>query len=451
MAKGQKQPEELLRRLTDIYLALMLSVFLLWPGRGGYGAITEAKAALFFLLSGLYVSGMVLLRLELSLVGALPRPNIRASMGLPQWLVAGYWAFSLLSALLSDFRGTALWGSQRREGLVTITLYCALFLLVSRYARPRPWMLWLFSAAVTANGLLACLQLMGLNPFALYPKGMTYFDGNKLYSGQFLGTVGNVDLLSALLCVAIPVCWVAMMRLKDKRRFLLAVPLAVSLFVLLKAFVSGGVVGIFLGAVLTAPVLLEGRGRHLALAAAGIILVLGLGAVYLAGDRMGGFLYEANELLHGNFDDSFGSGRIYIWRKSLELVEGNLLLGGGPDTMGLRTDAVFQRFDEDLGVLIRSHVDTAHNEYLNILVNQGLFALLCFLGALVTAGAQWLRCAAKSPLAAICGAGVLGYCIQAFFGISSLITAPYFWLALALLAHAAGCEKSSIRTGGSVR
>lgn len=41
----------------------------------------------------------------------------------------------------------------------------------------------------------------------------------------------------------------------------------------------------------------------------------------------------------------------------------------------------------------------------------------------------------SDPVIALCGAGVLGYCIQAFFGISSPISAPYFWIALALLTH----------------
>lgn len=33
----------------------------------------------------------------------------------------------------------------------------------------------------------------------------------------------------------------------------------------------------------------------------------------------------------------------------------------------------------------------------------------------------------------ICGSAVLGYCIQAFFGISTCISAPYLFLAWAML------------------
>ena len=165
----------------------------------------------------------------------------------------------------------------------------------------------------------------------------------------------------------------------------------------------------------------------------GVVCALGLAGIYAFGGRLGGFLYEASELLHGRWDDDFGSGRLYIWRNVAELVRERPLLGGGPDTLGLRTEAAFERYDEALGILIRSSVDAAHNEYLNILVNQGLLALAAYLGALVAAAVRWVRTAAEKPASAICGGAVLGYCVQAFFGISSPISAPYLWLALGFL------------------
>lgn len=437
MAKRAGQSLSILGRISDLYLACMAFLFLLWPGLGGYEHLTQQKAAAFFLFSGLYLGGTVLLRLELALVGGTPlRRGSLTARHLPQLLMAAYWLFTALSTLLSPYRDTAFLGSGRYEGFVTLSLYCGCFLLLCAYARPAAWLLGVFGVGVSLNCLLSLLQLTGANPLNLYPAGMTYFDGNVLYAGQFLGTVGNVDLLSALLCVAIPVCWIAIVRLEDTKRFLLLIPLALSLFVLFRAYVEGGILGILAGTLLTVPVIAKrGQRKKFTLGAAAVIVLCFVG-VYAFGSRMGGFLYEASELLHGNADDSFGSGRIYIWRNVLEVVKERPLLGGGPDTLGLRTDAAFERYDEALGILIRSKVDTAHNEYLNILVNQGLFALIAYLGALVFAALQWIRTAPENTTAAICGGAVLAYCIQAFFGISSLITAPYFWLALACLIAA---------------
>ena len=86
-----------------------------------------------------------------------------------------------------------------------------------------------------------------------------------------------------------------------------------------------------------------------------------------------------------------------------------------------------------MDLLIHSDIDAAHNEYLNILINQGTLALLAYLALLVISAKRWVSDARTSPLKAACGCAVLGYCIQAFFGISSPITTPYLWTVLAFL------------------
>ena len=102
----------------------------------------------------------------------------------------------------------------------------------------------------------------------------------------------------------------------------------------------------------------------------------------------------------------------------------------------------FRRFDERTGKTIVSLIDAAHNEYLNILFHQGVFALAAYLGMLVSALALWIRRAAKSAPAAILGCGVLCYCIQALFGISQVITTPFFWVTLALLVNSCDHHKT---------
>ena len=57
-----------LTRLTSLYLCLMLTVFLLWPGTSGYAQIAEAKYRLFLWLTGGYCALSVLLWLELALI-----------------------------------------------------------------------------------------------------------------------------------------------------------------------------------------------------------------------------------------------------------------------------------------------------------------------------------------------------------------------------------------------
>ena len=437
MKKQRKQPVSVFQALTAAYLAGMLFVYLLFPGFGGYELLTVYEVKMFYWLSGAYLLLAAVIRVELWVVGAAkaPRPvDAWRGFSRPEKLVLLYWAVTGVSTLFSIDPATAFWGGGRAEGFLTITLYCGCFLLISRWGRPARWMLLLFGGAMALNCVLALVQMAGFNPFTLYPAGMTYHDANVLYAGEFLGTLGNADILSAVLCIAIPAMWTAIIVLRDRRRFFLLIPLVLCAAVLLGSFVAGGIVGVAGSVLLSIPTLPKGKNtrRRLALLMA-VILLCGLAGVYFLGEQMGGFAAEASALLHGQWDDSFGSGRLFIWRNVVGLLPERLLLGGGPDTLGLRVTAAFERYDETLGVLIRSTIDSAHNEYLNILVNQGLAALLLYLAALVSAAIRWLKNAHARPAAAICGSAVLGYCIQAFFGVSSPISTPYLWIALALL------------------
>lgn len=393
--------------LTAAYLAILLSIYLLYPGRGGYQTITAQKWSAYLLITGVYIAAMLLLHLELAIVGAarLPAPTmLRKTLGLPQKFILLYLFATVLSTLFSEFRQTALWGGGRCEGLAAIALYCLSFLLVSAYGQPKRWMLWLYAAAISVNCVLCLLQFAGLNPLHLYPEGMNYYGANTQYAGEFLGTVGNADILSAVLSLSIPVFWAAILRMKGCReRYFLLIPLALCLVVLLRAFVAG-ILGVTGAVVLSAPLMTDDkRRRKWALICVIAALIAAAAAVYCFGSRMCGFLYEASELMHGRWDNRFGTGRIYIWRNVIQLVPEHLLLGGGPDTLGLRTDAAFERYDETLGILIHSAIDTAHNEYLNILVNQGLLALLSYLAALLASAIHWVRRGALR----LCGARLL--------------------------------------------
>lgn len=127
-----------------------------------------------------------------------------------------------------------------------------------------------------------------------------------------------------------------------------------------------------------------------------------------------------------------GSGRWYIWSESLPLVKDYFWLGSGPDTFGIvyPKDTVFKGLT----------VDKAHNEYLQIAVTLGVPALLVYFffisHVLLTGLKAALRTEGESQillfgLLAIC----IGYLTQAFFNISVITVAPFFWVILGILYH----------------
>ena len=167
--------------------------------------------------------------------------------------------------------------------------------------------------------------------------------------------------------------------------------------------------------------------------------VLGIGAAGLAAAYCipfsEGAAGEFHALLHGQAEASFGSGRLRIWQEVLHLIGERPLLGGGPDTLVARIGFTFSRYSEEAGMMIQTVTDAAHNECLNIAVNQGLPALgayLALLGTVLYAGIR--RGGAVSLLL---WTALAGYFIQGCFTIGDCGAAALFWLFLAL------CERDS--------
>lgn len=425
MRTDAKRQGLLHERLTDVFLVLLLTVFLFAFNSGGYLSLMQAKRPVFYALCGGYVVLCLLLYLEQLAVGARKPIGLRRLALRTTWtqrLVLGYWILTLLSAVFSDARSVTWIGGTRDEGAVTISIYCAVFLAASVFGRPKSWHLYVLGGAVLLQSVLCALQLQGGNPLGLYPDGVSYFDAGAAYSGAYLGTVGNVDFLGTFLCLAAALLAAALLRLESRRRWLALIPLALACYVIFRMRVWSCIVGLTVGMFLVLPMELrvsERVRRRLALATFACVVLAGLAAVVLA-------------VLHG-VPRSLESGRLYIWREVLERVPQHIWFGAGPDTMSLANIPPFERFDATLGKTLVARIDAAHNEYLNVLYHQGVFALLCFVGAIGSALLGWWKRGRARPAAAVFGAGVVCYAIQAFFNISMFITAPFFWLVLGLL------------------
>lgn len=446
--KAKKKHIDLFVRITTVYICLMLTVFLFFCGSSGYQEITAAKFRIVCILCGGYAAVMALAAVESLIVGTVKLRSPVVMWKAANWgqrLVVAYVALTWVSALLSDYFPDTLIGVSRYEGALTITLYGVCFLLVSVFGRTGKWQLWLLGVVTTLFSVLCLVQMAGFNPFGLYPDGLGYGDAYIKYAGAYLGTIGNVDLVAALLCLVIPVIWVALLRLKGKMRFLLFVPLLLSLVVLLKMNVQAGLVGVIAGGIVMLPVVapVSAKCKKILWGIIAALIVAGV-AVLFAFDMGSGFWHELHELLHGRVSDSFGSGRIRIWKQVLQVIPEHLWFGTGPDTMLYAGLEAFSRYDASIGATIVAEIDIAHNEYLNVLFHQGVFAFLAYVGTLVVLAKKWLTESANDPVTAILGGAVWCYCVQAFFGFSMCITAPLFWLALGLLAG----RKTVSMTGG---
>ncbi len=422
----------LLVRLTNIYTGFMLSGFILWPGMDGYVSIQQAKIGLFKSLTCGYFLILILLTAELLLIGRLKLQQMRSRKTTwTQRFVFLYWLISVVSTLLSEYRNEALLGMSRDEGLLTITLYCVAFLCVSVLAKPGQWLGWLLCGTMAIFDGVCLLQIAKQNPFGLFPAGMNYYDANKLFSGVYLGTTGNAGLTAALLCLTLPLLLGFAWKAKTPFCRIAILPAALNLVVLYLSRIQAGLLGVALGMLLALPVVLgHGKYRRWALIfAVGVLLCVFVMILFFPGES--GLAYEIHQILQGNFDPDFGNGRIHIWREVLRRVPDNPWFGTGPDTMQAYDVPGLSWTHANSGAEVPLMIDIAHNEYLNILFHQGIFALAAYLAALETTAGKWIQ--NRRPVAAVLGTSVLCYSIQAFFSIGMSAASGPFWVVWALL------------------
>ena len=397
---------------------------------GSFHTITHDKWICMLVLTGLTLAGF----LADAVMRRLSRPRL-----LPLLFCGGLLLWTVLSCLFSPYPGSPWWfGTGRREGLATQLCYLALFFLFSFSKVCKKVVLTAAGCGFLVFFAVVLIQRAGGNPFGLYPEGSGYES-----APDFQGTIGNVDMCSAYLVILcglfLPELVGVLRDLVRKARTvpssprksvkqvfyacLLLVSLAAAVYLLFTIHVFSGQLAL---AVLVAVVLV----RLLPKKARFPVLVLLLAAVLLLvwfwpGEE-GTEIWELHEILQGRPQYAFGSGRLGVLARTRTMLqtEGRLLLGTGADTFAKRFNAFLMTYemahpDEPY---LDGYYDSPHCEYLALISNCGIPALLCFLALIVCC------CLGRFPW---CDS-VLGYSVQLLFSFSVCLVAPMFWVVLGL-------------------
>lgn len=136
-----------------------------------------------------------------------------------------------------------------------------------------------------------------------------------------------------------------------------------------------------------------------------------------------------------------GSGRGYIWSRSLPLLNQTLLIGTGPDTFGLEFPQ--KDFKGKLNAMYDAYIliDKPHNMYLQTAINTGIISLMamfalfgCYLW--ITGGSILHKRSDEygfeHKLQVSIFAAVVAYLLSALFTDSAVCVAPVFWILLGL-------------------
>ena len=144
---------------------------------------------------------------------------------------------------------------------------------------------------------------------------------------------------------------------------------------------------------------------------------------------------EAIEISKGNLNNNYGTKRLGIWKKTMPIVPKHLLHGVGIDNFTYA-------FNGKPLIMGNKIYDKAHNGYLQILVTQGIFSLLSFLGLYIVAIVNGIKKGLKEKEVYLV-LPIIGYLIQDFFNISVIEVTPFFFIALGLLINREKKTKSN--------
>ena len=132
--------------------------------------------------------------------------------------------------------------------------------------------------------------------------------------------------------------------------------------------------------------------------------------------------------MHGNFDDDFGTYRMFLWKRTLKLVPENPIIGSGPDSFALR---FMDKYTDDVASIGELTInDTAGNVYLTMLINIGVVGLFSYLGFVFSQLFKGIK--EMNELSRILLITIICYLIQDCFNLSVVIITPIFWLVMAL-------------------
>lgn len=181
---------DLRETVTDWYLSLMLLVYCLWCPED-FTNVEKPKFVFFAAVTLLWFLLIVIFSFKKGLpTGFFTPARISALV---------FVTVCLLSAIFSPFDFSEIIIGHRYTGLLTQLLLAMILIGVSLFGHCKEHHFIAFGISITILGVISILQKLGINVFGFYPGDSTYYDYRS-----FLGTIGNIDTLAALVGMAVP-------------------------------------------------------------------------------------------------------------------------------------------------------------------------------------------------------------------------------------------------------
>ncbi|MCX7883917.1 MAG: O-antigen ligase family protein [Caloramator sp.] len=333
-----------------------------------------------------------------------------------------------LSTIFSINIGQSIFGKiYRYEGYLTLICYIIIFIIASsKYVFSKIHLVYLFlsSSIISIYGIL---QYLGYNIVKVDPIRAKWI--KYVYS-----TIGNPNFLGSYLVLILPVSIYCFLKTKKILYLIITCLLYTTLLLTNTRSAWIGFAFSFL-LLFIFSIKYKNNLKRLLFILVIIFSITSILNFYKNNTlikRFDSIVSDAkNASIKSTKSEYSGSTRIFIWKRTLKLIQNSPLIGYGPDTFDI---AFMKNYKKDVNRFIGNLIiDKAHNEYLQIAYASGIPSLITYLLFLILVIRNAFKNINKNILIIPLLCSISGYLIQSFFNISVVSVAPVFWAFLGIL------------------
>lgn len=331
-----------------------------------------------------------------------------------------------ISTICSSNVKTSIIGDiNRYEGMLTLYSYVIIYICAKKFfkIKNKENLLVIIHLLYILVGVLGILQYHTKLPtnrlFPIFNKGVC-------------GTFGNTNFMGNFVSMGLPIFIINYM-FKGKKISLITS--FIVFFCLISCTARSGWVAFGAFCILLLVYLIENRKKEYVKRI--IVLIVGfsiiLTVIYLQPNSPLKTKISSMKEEFETGEENLGSGRIQIWKISIELIKKYPVLGVGTDNLqyGIANNLT----ETSLTYILNKKgiPDKAHNEYLQIAVTLGIPALVIYLVFICSILLPKIKHIFSNKYILYLGSVIICYLVQAFFNISTIGIAPLFWFALGLI------------------
>lgn len=244
--------------LTEIYVAVIVVIYPLIVDKTGFFKILECKYRYFVFIASTYIALMLILVIY-NMIFDKDKLKESVKFGKVQLTILVFLLLNIISCILSPYFKdyNLLVGIGRGEGLISIFLYCFSFLLISMFGKFNKRYILYFVISSILISSICIIQYIGFNPFNMYQEGI------GTHNVSFIGTIGNVDFVSAMYTIMLTLSASVFIFLDTKKyiKILCLISTYFGFFIFEVLDVLSGAVGFALTLILVLPYIITNSKR----------------------------------------------------------------------------------------------------------------------------------------------------------------------------------------------